>query len=82
MTNLTNSMIQKNYNVIKMIKKANDFYVSLGFPSLPPEFWKNSIFEQEMGRKSSCHATAVNMYNKNDFRYFYDNKCYKMNAIS
>ncbi|XP_029165955.1 angiotensin-converting enzyme-like isoform X1 [Nylanderia fulva] len=68
MPNLTNAMIQKNYNVIKMIKKANDFYMSLGFPSLTPEFWKNSIFEQKMGRRSNCHATAVNMYNKNDFR--------------
>ncbi|KMQ92795.1 angiotensin-converting enzyme [Lasius niger] len=68
MPNLTNSMIQENYDVIKMIKKVNDFYVSLGFPSLTPEFWKNSIFEQEMGRRSSCHAIAVNMYNKNDFR--------------
>ncbi|KAM0732255.1 Angiotensin-converting enzyme [Formica fusca] len=68
MPNLTNSMIQENYNVIKMIKKADDFYVSLGFPSLTPEFWKNSVFEQEMSKRSSCHATAVNMYNRNDFR--------------
>lgn len=68
MPNLTNSMIQENYNVIKMIKNADDFYVSLGFPSLTPEFWKNSVFEQEMSKRSSCHATAVNMYNRNDFR--------------
>ncbi|EFN63834.1 Angiotensin-converting enzyme, testis-specific isoform [Camponotus floridanus] len=68
MPNLTNSMIQENYNVIKMIETVDDFYVSLGFPSLTPEFWKNSIFKREIGRRSSCHATAVNMYNKNDFR--------------
>lgn len=67
MPNLTNSMIQENYNVIKMIETVDDFYVSLGFPSLTPEFWKNSVFKKEIGR-SSCHATAVNMYNKDDFR--------------
>jgi len=74
-SNLIDSMKQENYSVIKMVKTAEDFYVSLGFPPLTPEFWKNSIFEQETGRRSSCHATAVNMYQKNDFRYFHDDRC-------
>ncbi|KYN03578.1 Angiotensin-converting enzyme [Cyphomyrmex costatus] len=70
MLNLTDSMIQENYNVIKMVKTAEDFYVSLGFPPLPSKFWKNSIFEKETGKRSGCHATAVNMYKKDDFRMF------------
>ncbi|XP_024873970.1 angiotensin-converting enzyme-like isoform X1 [Temnothorax curvispinosus] len=70
MPNLTDSMIQETYSVIKMVKTAEDFYTSLGFPPLPSEFWKKSIFEQETGRESSCHATAVNMYKKDDFRIF------------
>lgn len=70
--NLTDSMIQENYNVIKMVKTAENFYITLGFPPLPSEFWKNSIFKQETDRRSSCHATAVNMYKKDDFRYFYN----------
>nr|XP_012232034.1 PREDICTED: angiotensin-converting enzyme-like [Linepithema humile] len=69
-SNLIDLIKQENYSVTKMMKTAEDFYVSLGFPPLTPEFWKNSIFEQETGRRSSCHATAVNMYKKNDFRMF------------
>ncbi|XP_011706476.1 PREDICTED: angiotensin-converting enzyme-like [Wasmannia auropunctata] len=69
-SNLTDSIIQKNYSVTKMVKTAEDFYISLGFPPLPSEFWKKSIFEEETDRESSCHATAVNMYKKNDFRIF------------
>ncbi|XP_011864437.1 PREDICTED: angiotensin-converting enzyme-like [Vollenhovia emeryi] len=70
MPSLTDSMTQENYSVIKMIKTAEDFYTSLGFRPLSSEFWKNSIFEQETDRGSSCHATAVNMYKKDDFRIF------------
>lgn len=77
MPNLTDSMKQEDYSVMKMVKTAEDFYISLGFPQLSSEFWKNSIFEQKTGRGSSCHATAVNMYKKNDFRYFYDYILYR-----
>lgn len=70
MPNLTNSMIQKNYSVIKMVKTSEDFYISLGFPPLPSNFWKNSIFKRKKDGNSICHATAVNMYKKDDFRYF------------
>ncbi|XP_036146678.1 angiotensin-converting enzyme isoform X2 [Monomorium pharaonis] len=70
MPNLTDSMIQENYNVIKMIKTVENFYISLGFPPLSSKFWKNSIFKQETNNGSSCHATAINMYKKDDFRIF------------
>lgn len=72
MPNLTDSMIQKNYSVTKMVRTTEDFYISLGFPPLPSKFWKNSIFQQESSRESICHATAINMYKKDDFRYSYD----------
>lgn len=55
-----------------MVKTVEDLYISLGFPPLSSKFWKNSIFQQENSRESICHATAINMYKKNDFRYFYD----------
>lgn len=77
MPKLTDSMKRNDYNVMKMLKTAEDFYVSLGFPSLTSEFWKNSIFEQKNNSKLGCHPTAINMYRKNDFRYFQDNTSHK-----
>ncbi|XP_025162377.1 angiotensin-converting enzyme [Harpegnathos saltator] len=67
---LTDSMRRGNYSVTKMVRQVEDFYVSLGFPPLTPEFWKNSVFEREAGETSSCHATAINMFKRNDFRIF------------
>jgi len=66
---LINSIKQEHHSVIKMIKEAEDFYISLGFPSLTSEFWSNSVFQQNTNKTSTCHATAINMYKKNDFRY-------------
>ncbi|EZA53025.1 Angiotensin-converting enzyme [Ooceraea biroi] len=66
----TNALGQEHYSVTKLVKTAEEFYVSLGFPPLTREFWSNSVFRQDTNKTSSCHATAVNMYKKNDFRIF------------
>ncbi|XP_014472027.1 PREDICTED: angiotensin-converting enzyme-like [Dinoponera quadriceps] len=67
---LADSMRRDNYSVTRMVREAEDFYVSLGFPPLTPEFWRNSVLEREPGETTSCHATAVNMFKRNDVRIF------------
>ncbi|XP_051170699.1 angiotensin-converting enzyme-like [Leptopilina boulardi] len=73
--NITHEMLRKNYNIHEMVKKAEDFYLSLGFSKLSEKFWKNSIFERK-NETINCHATAVNMYIDNDFRIL---ACLKIN---
>lgn len=50
-----------------MVKRADDFYSSLGLPVMPSEFWTNSNFEKN-GNFGKCHGTAANMFNGNDYR--------------
>lgn len=66
--NITQSLLSKNYTVKDMVKHAKDYYVSLGFPELSRQFWSRSIFTRENSTGGSCHATAVNMFEKNDYR--------------
>lgn len=42
----------------KMTRVAEDFYTSLGMPSLPEDFWKNSLLVQPRDRDVQCHASA------------------------
>ena len=41
-----------------MMKEAEDFYVSLGMPRLPPAFWDKTQFIQPRDRDVVCHASA------------------------
>ena len=61
-------MKRKNYTVQEMVKKAEDYYLSLGFPPIPKSFWEKSIFEKR-NEIMNCHASAANMYLDEDFRF-------------
>ena len=67
----------------KMIEQAEAFYVSMGFPALPPVFWeKSDLYELPAGaaRKKNTHASAWHldldadvrslMSVKSDFNWF------------
>lgn len=66
--NITENMKKKNYTVIDMVKRSDDFYKSLGFPGMTKNFWKYSIFVWKNSSNGNCHASARNMYVKDDFR--------------
>lgn len=54
-----------------MVTTAEDFYVSMGFPKLPPVFWeKSDLYPVPAGqvRKKNSHASAWHMDLKNDIR--------------
>ncbi|XP_044005729.1 angiotensin-converting enzyme-like [Aphidius gifuensis] len=65
---ITKKLLDKKYTVIDMAKHAEDFYMSIGFPRMTDEFWNNSIMTRVNETNSNCHGTAVNMFEKNDFR--------------
>lgn len=46
------------YTPEKMAQRAEDFYKSLGFPSLPKSFYTNSQLKRPQDRDVVCHASA------------------------
>lgn len=62
------SMKKKMWSISDMVRQAEDFYVSLGFPKLPRKFWEKSVFVQNKNT-TMCHGTAANMYTKGDYRW-------------
>lgn len=50
------------------VKKADDFYSSLGLNRMTEKFWKYSKF-QKTSNLTKCHGSAANMFKKDDFRY-------------
>jgi peptidyl-dipeptidase A len=54
-----------------IVKSAESFYVSLGFPRLPPSFWeKSDLYPVPPGlaRKKNAHATAWHIDHDHDVR--------------
>ncbi|MCS6947128.1 MAG: M2 family metallopeptidase, partial [Steroidobacteraceae bacterium] len=41
----------------RMTRSAESFYTSIGFPPLPPTFWKLSMFTRPRDREVVCHAS-------------------------
>ncbi|XP_065283303.1 angiotensin-converting enzyme-like isoform X2 [Dermacentor albipictus] len=51
------------------VRRAEAHYEKLGFPPMPPLFWKNSIFERPGNSTAmDCHATAYDFGDGSDFR--------------
>jgi peptidyl-dipeptidase A len=54
-----------------IVKSAENFYVSLGFPKLPPAFWEHSDLypvPPGVGRKKNTHASAWDIDRAGDVR--------------
>ena len=52
----------------QMARRAQDFYVSLGMPELPPSYWDKSQFIKPRDRDVVCHASAWDMDMAGDVR--------------
>jgi peptidyl-dipeptidase A len=74
---LTTALQAKGYDVVKMVKTAEGFYTSLGFPPLPPTFWTRSLLTRPRDREVNCHASAWNVDDRSDLRV---KACFKVNA--
>lgn len=56
------------WNAEKMTRQAEDFYVSLGMPSLPQSFWSRAQLTKPRDRDVVCHASAWDMDMRGDVR--------------
>ncbi len=65
---ITKLLEKANYDSTKMVKTAENFFVSLGMPSLPDSFYKQSLFDKPEDREVVCHASAWHMDLKDDVR--------------
>lgn len=66
---VTEEMIKQGWNITKMFKEAENFYVSLGLEPMPTTYGNKSMIEKpEDGRDVVCHASAWDFYDGQDFR--------------
>ncbi|MCE5232098.1 MAG: M2 family metallopeptidase [Mizugakiibacter sp.] len=56
-------------NALVMVKRAEDFYTSIGFPALPASFFEKSMFLRPRDRDALCHASAWPMNFATDVRF-------------
>jgi len=65
---LTKLLRQRHTDAKQMVKYGENFFVSLGFDSLPATFWERSMFTKPRDREVVCHASAWDVDNVNDLR--------------
>ncbi|HSK02780.1 MAG TPA: M2 family metallopeptidase [Kofleriaceae bacterium] len=65
---VTDRLAKGPYDEQKMVKIAEAFYTSLGFPALPETFWQRSMFQKPPGKEAVCHASAWDVTLSNDLR--------------
>ena len=60
---ISRGLYKKYDNSTEMFKATEDFFLSIGWPALPPNFWKNSVLQAPKdGKVVTCHPTAWDMY--------------------
>ncbi|MEM0128877.1 MAG: M2 family metallopeptidase [Thermoplasmata archaeon] len=52
----------------RMVRTAEQFFISLGLPPLPPTFWERSMLVRPRDREVVCHASAWNLDFVEDLR--------------
>ncbi len=74
---LTELLVENDYDALRMVKTGENFFSSLGFEPLPKTFWKRSLFVKPADREVVCHASAWDIDNVEDLRI---KMCTKVNA--
>jgi len=57
---------EANLSPHSIMKLAERFFISIGFPAMPKRFWEFSRVKNN--KKGSCHGKAFNMFRNRDFR--------------
>jgi peptidyl-dipeptidase A len=65
---LTEILKAKNVDAQGMVRYGEHFFMSLGFPALPPTFWERSLFTKPRDRDVECHASAWDIDYLDDLR--------------
>ncbi|MEM7730406.1 MAG: M2 family metallopeptidase [Pseudomonadota bacterium] len=59
---------EKGYDAMRMVRTADDFFVSMGFAPMPETFWERSLITKPRDRDVQCHASAWNLDDLEDVR--------------
>ncbi len=65
---LTQLLVDNEYDAIKMVEQGEAFFTSLGFDPMPDTFWDRSLFVKPQDREVVCHASAWDLDNLDDLR--------------
>jgi len=65
---LTAALRRQGYDAVKMVKRAEGFYTSLGLAPLPESFWQRSMLTKPRDREVVCHASAWDVTGSGDLR--------------
>ncbi len=65
---VTAGLQKQGYDALKMVRRAEDFYTSLGMPALPESFFARSQLLKPRDRDVVCHASAWDMNFRGDVR--------------
>ena len=63
--------LKKRFTTIDMVRLAENFYTSLGFPEMTRQFWRKSHFVKRLEERegsSACQASAFDLYDAGDYR--------------
>ena len=74
---LTDLLVARQYDPVKMVRTGEGFYTSLGLQPLPESFYTRSQLMRPRDRDVVCHASAWNVDLKDDLRV---KMCIKPNA--
>ena len=74
---LTEELVEKGYDPIKMVETGEEFFMSLGFEPLPDTFWERSMIVRPDDREVVCHASAWDLDDEEDVRI---KMCTEVNA--
>ncbi|MEO8011396.1 MAG: M2 family metallopeptidase [Dokdonella sp.] len=66
--NLDAALKKQKYTPEKMVRSAEDFYISLGMPALPTSFYERSQLVRPRDRDVVCHASAWDLNLDGDVR--------------
>ncbi|KAJ0170310.1 hypothetical protein K1T71_014238 [Dendrolimus kikuchii] len=68
--NLNLKIKNLNWSVTHMVKRAEDYYQSMGLPAMTDAFWRESVFARE-NNAAKCHGAAADMFKDGEFRLLY-----------
>src|SRR5262249_35043672 len=65
---LTQALVAHGYDPVKIVRTADQWYTSIGFPPEPASFWERSMITRPRDREVICHASAWDSDRKDDLR--------------
>ena len=65
---LTELLVAHGYDPVKIVRTADQWYTSIGFPPEPASFWERSMITRPRDREVICHASAWDIDSKDDLR--------------